>query len=91
LFAGREVNVAQEMAMHYEAAGNWQRAAGVWISAAQNARRRQAFPEAEALLERAQLLADNLGDPQRRAVEQEIRNEFVVTRESMAATSPPHS
>jgi predicted ATPase len=91
LFVGREVNVAQEMAMHYEAAGNWQRAAGVWISAAQNARRRQAFPEAEALLERAQLLADNLGDPQRRAVEQEIRNEFVVTRESMAATSPPHS
>ena len=28
LFAGREGSVAREMAMHYEAAGDWQRAAG---------------------------------------------------------------
>ncbi len=76
LFAGREVNVAQEMAMHYEAAGNWNRAAGVLISAAQNASGRQAFLEAEALLERARRLAENLADPQRRGVEEQIRAEL---------------
>jgi predicted ATPase len=73
LFAGREVNVAQEMAMHYEAAGNWQRAASVLISAAQNARARNAHSEAQALLERARRLAQNLGDPQRRAVQEQIQ------------------
>jgi predicted ATPase len=91
LFAGREVNVAQEMAMHYEAAGNWQRAAGVLIAAAQNARERQAFLESEALLERAQRLAENLGDPQRRAVEEEIRNELAAMREPLPAATTPHA
>ena len=76
LFAGREVNVAPEMAMHYEAAGNWQRAASVLVAAAQNARERRAHLEAEALLERALRLAENLGEPQRRALEQEIRGEI---------------
>jgi predicted ATPase len=91
LFAGREVNVAQEMAMHYEAAGNWQRAAGVLISAAQNARGRQAFSESEALLERAHRLAENLGDPQRRAVEEEIRNELAAMRESLPSATTPQA
>jgi predicted ATPase/DNA-binding winged helix-turn-helix (wHTH) protein len=80
LFAGREVNVAQEMAMHYEAAGNWQRAAAVLVAAAQNARERQAHPEAEALLERARRLAENLAGPQRRALEEEIRIELCAVR-----------
>jgi predicted ATPase/DNA-binding winged helix-turn-helix (wHTH) protein len=87
LFAGREVNVSQEMAMHYEAAGNWQRAAGVLVSAAQNARERQAHPEAEALLERALRLAENLAEPQRHAVEGEIRAELASLRESLPATT----
>lgn len=86
LFAGREVNVAQEMAMHYEAAGNWQRAASVLVSAAQNARGRNAHPEAEALLQRALCLAENLGDTQRGAVQDEIRSELAAARASLAAS-----
>jgi predicted ATPase len=91
LFAGREVNVAQEMAMHYEAAGNWQRAAGVLISAAQSARQRQAFLEAESFLERAQRLAENLAAPQRPAMEEEITNELAAMRESLAAAASPQA
>jgi predicted ATPase len=85
LFAGREVNVAQEMAAHYEAAGNWQRAATVLCSAAQDARHRHACIEAEALLERALRLADNLSGPQRRIMEVELCAELAAVRESMSA------
>src|SRR5579863_7166851 len=85
LFAGREVVVAQEMAMHYEAAGNWQRAASVLCSAAQNARQRHACLEAEALLERALRLADNLSGPQRRQMEEEICAELAALRDSLPA------
>ena len=84
LFAGREVNVAQEMAMHYEAAGNWQRAASVLCSAAQNARQRHACLEAEALLERALRLADNLSGPQRQQMEVEICAELAALRDSIS-------
>jgi predicted ATPase len=38
LFAGREMNVAREMAMHFEAAGEIERAAIVLESAARQAR-----------------------------------------------------
>ncbi len=73
LFAGREVNVAQEMAMHYEAAGNWLRAAEVLCSAARHAQKRRAGSEAEALFQHALRLAENLPDPQRQAIADEIR------------------
>jgi predicted ATPase/DNA-binding winged helix-turn-helix (wHTH) protein len=89
LFAGREVNVAQEMAMHYEAAGNWHRAASVLVSAARNARERNAHPEAEALLERAERLAENLGDAQRGAAMDEIRAEMEAGRESVPPPGAP--
>lgn len=85
LFAGREVNVAQEMAMHYEAAGNWQRAASVLCSAAQSARQRHACLEAEALLERALRLADNLSGPQRHELEEELCAELAALRDSISA------
>jgi len=81
------VNVAHEMAMHHEAAGNWQRAAGVLCSAARNARDRHADAEAEALLEQALRLAENLADPQRQSVEAEIRDELAARRGSLPATS----
>ena len=74
--------------MHYEAAGNWQRAAAVLVAAAQNARERQAHLEAEALLERALKLAENLAAPQRRAVEEEIRVEAAGLRESPSTGTP---
>ena len=83
LFAGREVNVAQEMAMHYEAAGSWQRAAAVLCSAARSAHERLACLEAEALLDRALRLAENLAGPQRHAVEAEIQAELTRVREPL--------
>ena len=59
LFAGREASVAQEMALHFEAAGNWQRAAGALRSAAQHAWQRRANSEAAVLLEHALKVAEN--------------------------------
>jgi predicted ATPase len=89
LFAGREANVAQEMAMHYEAAGNWSRAASVLRSAAWQARQRRAHGEAAALLELALRAADNLGDVEA-GVAREIRADLVAVRESMHASSAQH-
>jgi predicted ATPase/DNA-binding winged helix-turn-helix (wHTH) protein len=53
MFAGREANVAREMALHYEAACDWQRAASSLRAAAQHAQQRQAYAEAAELLEHA--------------------------------------
>jgi DNA-binding winged helix-turn-helix (wHTH) protein len=60
LFAGREADVAREMATHYEAAGNWQRAAAALDAAAQHAERRQAYSEAADLEEHARRVSKNL-------------------------------
>jgi predicted ATPase/DNA-binding winged helix-turn-helix (wHTH) protein len=53
MFAGREANVAREMALHYEAACDWQRAVSALRAAAQHAQQRQAYAEAAELLEHA--------------------------------------
>jgi predicted ATPase/DNA-binding winged helix-turn-helix (wHTH) protein len=89
LFAGREANVAQEMAMHYEAAGNWSRAASVLRSAAWQARQRRAHGEAAALLEHALRAAENLSEVEA-GVAREIRLDLVAARESMQASSALH-
>jgi predicted ATPase len=60
LFAGREADVAREMATHYEAAGNWQRAAAALDAAAQHADRRHAHTEAAELKEWARRMTKNL-------------------------------
>jgi DNA-binding winged helix-turn-helix (wHTH) protein len=60
LFAGREASVAREIAMHYEAAGEWQRAADLLHVAATHARQRCAFDEAEDLNDRARRILGNL-------------------------------
>jgi DNA-binding winged helix-turn-helix (wHTH) protein len=60
LFAGREADVAREMATHYEAAGNWQRAAAALDAAAQHAERRQAHAEGGELREQARRVKKNL-------------------------------
>jgi predicted ATPase len=86
LFAGREANVAQEMAMHYEAAGNWSRAVGVLRSAAWQARQRRAHGEATALLEHALRAAENLSDVEA-GVAREIRSDLGAVRESVPASS----
>lgn len=59
LFAGREAHVAREMAMHYEAAGDWRMGAQALRAAAQYAGERRAYAEAEDLLERALRMAGN--------------------------------
>ena len=89
LFAGREANVAQEMAMHYEAAGNWSRAVSVLRSAAWQARQRRAHGEAAALLEHALRAAENLSDVEA-GVAREIRSDLVAVRESLQASSALH-
>jgi DNA-binding winged helix-turn-helix (wHTH) protein len=66
LFAGREADVAREMATHYEAAGNWQRAATALNAAARHAELRKAHAEAAELREHAQRLAKNVSGGERK-------------------------
>ncbi|HET6208634.1 MAG TPA: AAA family ATPase [Terracidiphilus sp.] len=85
LFAGREASVAQEMALHFEAAGNWQRAAGALRSAARHAWQRRANSEAAALLEHALKVAENLGEVDRGAILPEMHAELAQVRQSIRA------
>lgn len=85
LFAGRNADVAREMALHYEAAGSWKHAASAMRVAAQRASNRGAHQEAAEVLERALRLAQNLSGPERDAEVETIRGElesrpFVVAR-----------
>jgi predicted ATPase/DNA-binding winged helix-turn-helix (wHTH) protein len=88
LFAGREVNVAQEIAMHYEAAGNWQRAASALRAAARHAQVRSAHSEATALLEHALRVSENLSDVDGATVIPEIRAELADLRLSIETSRP---
>jgi predicted ATPase len=83
LFAGREAHVAREMALHFEAAENWQRAAKARREAARYAMERQAPAEAAELLEKALGRAEHLSQPER----DEIRGELEQAREAMKKTS----
>jgi predicted ATPase/DNA-binding winged helix-turn-helix (wHTH) protein len=85
LFAGREANVGQEMALHFEAAGNWQRAAGALRSAARHAWQRRANSEAAALLEHALKVAENLGEVDRGVIVPEVHAELAQVRQSIQA------
>ena len=76
LFAGREANVAREMATHFEAAGDWQRATIALRDAARHAQQRQAYTEAAQLLQHSLSIAENLNEAARRIVEQEIQAEM---------------
>jgi predicted ATPase len=84
LFAGRESDVAREMALHYEAAGDWQRAATALRTAARHAQRRQAHAEAAELLERTLRIAEN--EMARGTLAQEIQAELAMAREAIEAT-----
>jgi len=80
LFAGREAIVAREMAMHYEAAGSWQRAAQALRTAARHASERQAHAEAVELLTHALRLAENLAESERGPALDAIREELRTVR-----------
>lgn len=89
LFAGREDNVAREMAMHYEAAGNWKRATTALRIAARHAHQRQAYSEAAQLLQYSLAIAENLNDAERGIMGKEIQSEMDMAR--MAVESAKQS
>jgi predicted ATPase len=81
LFAGREALVAREMALHYEAAGNWRLGANALRSAARYAEERRAHAEAVELLERALHIAENTIEAQDEAAE--VRSELTRLKENL--------
>jgi len=91
LFAGREANVAREIAMHYEAACHWPRTVGALRTAARYALERQASAEGGELLEHALRIAENLSKAERIALIQEIQAELTAARETLTAAAPVKS
>lgn len=90
LFEGRESSVAREMAMHYEAAGDWSKAATALQAAARHAQNRHAHADAAELLERALRLMENLelvkpiAHP---ALARDLRSELTAVRQVLAQGS----
>jgi predicted ATPase len=76
LFAGRELDVSSELAMHFEAAAEWARAAQALCTAAATAMRRGARDEGVKLTERALRLLENLSEPDRQAAEKKTRQQI---------------
>ncbi len=76
LFAGRELDVSSELAMHFEAAAEWTRAAQALCAAAGTAVRRGARDEGVKLTERALRLLENLSEPERQAAEKKTRQQI---------------
>lgn len=83
-FAGREGDVAREMARHYEAAGHWKNAAAALRSAAQTASSRDEHLQAAEMLESAMRLTENLSASERDMELQEIRAELAAARGATA-------
>jgi predicted ATPase len=86
LFAGRESTVAHEIAMQYEAAGNWERTVSTLRSCARHSQERQAHQEAAHLLEHALRIAENLGNPERSVLVEGIESELEAVREAIELT-----
>lgn len=85
LFAGCEASVAREMAMHYEAAGEWRGAVQALCAAASHARLRHADAEAAELLEHGLRITENLSETERAVAALTMRDELTRTREAIAA------
>jgi predicted ATPase/DNA-binding winged helix-turn-helix (wHTH) protein len=85
LFAGREANVAREIALHHEAACNWQSAASALRTAARHAQQRQAYAEAAELLEHALRITENITEMERGTAVREILSELMIAREALSA------
>jgi predicted ATPase len=84
LFAGRESSVAREMATHYEAAGDWSRAATALHAAARHAQNRRAHADAAELLEHALRLLDNLDPGNRPPLTLDLHSELADVRQVLA-------
>jgi predicted ATPase len=78
LFAQRALDVSSELAMHFEAAAEWVRAAQALCTAAGTAVRRGARDEGVKLTERALQLLQNLSEPDREAAERETRQRIAA-------------
>jgi len=89
LFAGCEATVAREMAMHYEAAADWQGAASALRIASGHARSRQAHTEAAHLLEHALRIAERLGEKERESELRAIHSELAAVREHEVVGAVP--
>ncbi len=93
IFAGREFSVAQEIAHHLEAAGNWQSAVHVLRMAATEAPARGANGNtrllAEEFLRRALRIAANLPDAERARTEREIENALQALAADAAEEKKP--
>jgi predicted ATPase len=76
LFPGREGNVAREMAMHYEAAGDWRHALSALRVAARHALERHALAEAAELLQRALRLTENLRESERESAARQLARDL---------------
>lgn len=84
LFAGREAVVACEVAVHFEAAGNWQKTVCALRDGALHARERRAYQDSTQLLTHALRVAENLGEPERTAITSELAAELQTLSEMMA-------
>jgi predicted ATPase len=82
LFAGREADVAREMAMHFEAGGDWKRAAQALHMAAVRAEERHAYADAAESLEHALRIVENLPEKYRAC---EARDLLRILKEARAA------
>lgn len=68
LFAGREADVAREIALHFEAAGEWRPAVEALLAAARRAGQRHAPDEATELRRQALELASHLREAERQTL-----------------------
>lgn len=89
LFAGREASVGREMAVHYEAAGDWHAAIRTLRAAARHAQQRQAATEMIELLEHALRLGANLGEKERASTVQQIRDELMTAGQPVSEGNFP--
>lgn len=85
LFAGREGIVAREVALHFEAAGSWQRTICTLRAGALHARERSAYQDSTQLLTHALRIAENLADPERTAMSNELASELQTVRDTSTA------
>jgi len=88
LFVGREGDVSREIAIHYEAAGNWQRTVCALRAGARHSHERHAYHESTQLLEHALRIAENMGDAERTGLIKEIYVELETVRKMIAGTRP---
>jgi DNA-binding winged helix-turn-helix (wHTH) protein len=88
LFFGREADVAREIAMQYESAGNWQRAVHALRAGARRSLERRAYQASTELLDHVLRIAENMGYAERDALVKEIDGELDMVREMIARMRP---